>query len=181
VIQSPYREPGALPHGEGYWTSRRVKEMASAGILALSVLALVSALFFQRRTRESRLLMADPNVSPSPIGNQPPSSITPPPESPNERASAGTGRGDYDRTVAGLDLTKCFTGARMKLPQSEGSVVVVVTLDASGAVTSATAGGPAMLPADVATCLTMRVQGAHFAAPGGDGATFEIPIRFVAQ
>jgi hypothetical protein len=158
----------------------------TAVVLALSVAAVAFALFFQRRTRESRLVMADPKASPSPTSNLLPPSITPPPE-PDEAASTGSKAGerrpDYDKTVAdmGSDLTKCYTDARTKIPKLTGSVIVVVTLDARGTVTSATAAGPPTLPADVATCLTKRVQEAQFAAPGGDGATFQIPIRFVAQ
>ena len=105
-----------------------------------------------------------------------------------DASAAGTDAGfvpiaNADVVVASLrkKFRSCYNAALAKDASEQGKVVLSTMVDATGAVESVVPSWKVGLSDEAVQCFGNVVKDAHFAPPGGKGATLNIPITFVTK
>jgi hypothetical protein len=90
---------------------------------------------------------------------------------------------DADKTIARLRprFRKCYQDGLNIDPTMQGCVAVTARVSPDGDVERSEPKIVEGLSSDVAACITTTIKNAKFSAPGGNGATLNIPIHFIQQ
>lgn len=90
---------------------------------------------------------------------------------------------DADRVIASLRprFAECYRYGLRSDPTMAGRVVLTARIDPDGSPRTVERKSGDGLSTAVVDCLALRVRSAHFSAPGGGGATLQIPITFIAR
>ncbi len=88
-----------------------------------------------------------------------------------------------DRVIAELrpKFRKCYTDGLAKDASQQGALTVRVKIAPTGEVAGVTIQSNTGLSAEVAACVSKRLQNAQFDAPGGTGSNLDVPVKFVHQ
>lgn len=88
-----------------------------------------------------------------------------------------------ERTIAGLrpGFRRCYNTGLATDPTMSGKIVLAVKLDPNGDVVRIDKVDGSGLSSAVESCITARAKQATFDAPGGSGATIQIPVTFVSS
>jgi len=88
-----------------------------------------------------------------------------------------------ERVVAGLrpKFRACYNKGLQTDPGMAGGVTIVTHVGPNGEVSAADASNTTGLSSDVVSCIQRVVRNAQFDAPGGNGSTINIPVKFVQQ
>lgn len=154
---SPSLRPTARPFARG-----SIASVVGAAV-ALSCAAPPPAL----PTTEAQLAPAQPSPDP-------------PPAVPDLGGSdGGPPVSNADRVVAGLRgrFHVCYTQGASH-PEVKGRVLFSVTLTSAGLVDSIEPAQVEGLGENVVACLARVIRSASFSAPGGKGATLQVPLSF---
>lgn len=98
-------------------------------------------------------------------------------------ASAPPKMSDADKVVAArrAGFRRCYSAGLRVDPTMSGRVVMRIAVDPSGEIASAETVQREGLSPEVAECILNEMKTARFAAPGGNGSTLMIPVKFVQQ
>ncbi len=140
--------------------------------------------FTDARAALAKLIASAPDPGQTPGSN-------PMPLTPSAPAAVGEARllpvtstppvSDADRVAASLRarFRACYNKGTPADLARTGKILVRATLDANGEVSSTTVAENQGFSADVAACCKRTVNRAQFAAPGGSGATVDIPFMLI--
>jgi TonB family protein len=98
-------------------------------------------------------------------------------------APTGVRVSDADAAIARLrpQFKACYQGGLVSDPTMSGKVVVRIHIAPDGPVDSSSVEQNSGLSDAVADCIRRALDQARFSAPGGNGSTLKVPVRFVQQ
>lgn len=160
------------------------------GVLALlALVALTGIVYGLRRHDASTPRVASP--PPPPVAATAIASNVPDLDAATPRPIASARRGvtgtpvtiDAERTIMTLRprFKRCYQKGLATDPEMSGKLIMAIDLAPNGDVSSVSKAGGSGLSTTVEDCLMTTVRRASFDAPGGGGATLEVPVTFVKQ
>jgi hypothetical protein len=78
-----------------------------------------------------------------------------------------------------VELRRCYNRALKADPNLRAVIRLTIDVAPDGSVTKVTPHSAPPVPGDLEQCLVLAASKVAFDAPGGNGATFELPINLV--
>lgn len=78
-----------------------------------------------------------------------------------------------------VELRRCYNRALKADPNLRAVIRLTIDVAPDGSVTKVTPHSAPPVPGDLEQCLVLAASKVTFDAPGGNGATFELPINLV--